>query len=132
MTIECEAQFFGRHTGAGRYPALSAPQISHYAWAMSSTKQFAVYILASKRNGTLYVGMTSNLPQRIWQHKNETADGFTKKYGVKQLVYYELHESAESAINREKQIKEWQRAWKLRLIEEGNPEWCDLYDEIVG
>ncbi len=95
-------------------------------------KQFYVYILASKRNGTLYTGVTSNLIQRVWQHKNNKADGFTKKYNVKILVYYEAHDNAENAITREKRIKKWKRNWKLRLIEERNPHWKDLYDEICS
>ena len=90
-----------------------------------------VYLLASRKNGTLYTGVTSNLVQRIWQHKNDQADGFTKKYGVHMLVWYELHEAMESAIAREKAIKEWKRAWKLELTEATNPQWLDLYDEIV-
>jgi putative endonuclease len=95
-------------------------------------KQFYVYILASKRNGTLYTGVTSDLIQRVWQHEQDLVEGFTKKYRVKKLVYYEVHDNAESAITREKQIKKWRRKWKLRLIEEKNPQWTDLYDEIVG
>lgn len=98
---------------------------------MTNNKQFAVYILASKQNGTLYVGVTSNLPGRVWQHKNGVVEGFTTEYGVDRLVYFEMHESAESAIRREKQIKKWNRKWKLRLIEEMNPAWRDLYEEIV-
>ncbi len=94
-------------------------------------KQFYVYILASKRNGTLYIGVTSNLLQRVWQHKEKLAEGFTKKYGVTRLVYYEHHPSAESAIIREKQMKKWRRAWKLRLIESRNSRWRDLYDDLV-
>jgi putative endonuclease len=94
-------------------------------------KQPCVYLLASQRNGTLYVGVTSNLVQRVWQHKEGVAEGFTKKYGVKTLVWFELHETMESAIAREKAIKEWKRAWKLTLIEKTNPEWRDLYAEIV-
>ena len=94
-------------------------------------KHFFVYILASKRNGTLYVGVTSDLPGRMWQHKNKAVVGFTAKYRVDMLVYYEAHESAEAAIRRERQIKKWNRAWKLRLIEKANPGWRDLYDEIV-
>ena len=89
-----------------------------------------VYILASKRNGTLYTGVTSNLVQRIWQHKQGQVAGFTRKYGVHRLVYYEVHEAMSAAIAREKQIKEWQRAWKIELIETANPEWSDLYDDI--
>ena len=94
-------------------------------------KQPCVYLLASRKNGTLYTGVTSNLVQRIWQHKNDQTDGFTKTYGVHMLVWYELHEAMESAIMREKAIKEWKRAWKLELIEASNPQWLDLYDEIV-
>jgi putative endonuclease len=90
-----------------------------------------VYILASKRKGTLYLGVTSNLVQRIWQHKNDYVEGFTKRYGVHTLVWFEGHESMESAIAREKAIKEWKRVWKVELIEKGNPPWRDLYDEIV-
>jgi putative endonuclease len=93
-------------------------------------KQFYVYILASQRNGTLYTGVTSNLIQRIWQHKQGLADGFAKKYGVKSLIHFESHDTAESAITREKQIKKWKRAWKLRLIEENNPDWKDLYELV--
>ena len=95
-------------------------------------KQPAVYILASKRNGTLYVGVTSDLVQRVWQHKNDVVEGFTKKYGVHTLVYFELHDDMESAILREKRLKKWNRDWKLRLIEEKNPDWNDLYDSIVA
>lgn len=93
-------------------------------------KQFYVYIMASKRNATLYVGITSNLVQRVWQHREGQVQGFTDKYGVKILVYFEVHETGESAIAREKQIKKWNRVWKLRLIERNNPEWQDLYDSI--
>jgi putative endonuclease len=94
-------------------------------------KQPAVYILASNRNGTLYIGVTSDLVQRVWQHKNDVVDGFTKEYGVHSLVYYELHEDMENAILREKRLKKWNRDWKLRLIEEKNPNWNDLYRSIV-
>lgn len=94
-------------------------------------KRFFVYILASKRNGTLYIGVTSNLPQRIWQHQIGAADGFTQRYGVKTLVYFEPHDRAESAITREKQIKEWKRAWKIRLIEQTNPDWLDLSPNLM-
>ena len=96
------------------------------------SKQFYVYILTNKRNGTLYIGVTSNLVQRIWQHRESLADGFTKKYSLKHLVYYEKHESAESAIHREKRLKEWKREWKLALIEKLNPSWDDLYKSILG
>jgi putative endonuclease len=86
--------------------------------------------MASKRNGTLYTGITSNLIQRVWQHKNKIAEGFTGKYEVKNLVFYEIHDNSESAIIREKRIKKWRRAWKLELIEKMNPKWKDLYEEI--
>ena len=82
--------------------------------------------MASQRNGTLYTGVTSNLAQRTWQHQNGLVDGFTKSYGVRTLVWYELHDNMESAITREKRIKTWKRAWKLDLIESSNPEWRDL------
>ena len=95
------------------------------------TKQFYVYILASKHNGTLYVGVTSDLVKRTWEHKQGLTEGFTKKYGVKTLVYYEVHASSDAAITREKQFKKWERAWKILLIEKGNPHWDDLYDRIV-
>ena len=94
-------------------------------------KIFHTYILASRRNGTLYVGVTSNLLQRVWQHKNGFVDGFTRKYGVKSLVWFEQHDDAESAIAREKQLKNWNREWKIKLIEEKNPYWNDLYHEII-
>jgi putative endonuclease len=94
-------------------------------------KQPAVYIFASTRNGTLYIGVTSDLVKRIWEHKNNIVEGFTRRYGVHRLVWYELHESMESAIQREKRLKEWKRAWKLELIEGTNPDWKDLYDAIV-
>jgi len=93
-------------------------------------KQFYVYLLANKRNGTLYTGVTSNLVQRAGQHKQNIVKGFTKKYDVKLLVYYEAYDSAEAAITREKRIKKWRRAWKLKLIENKNPLWKDLYEEI--
>ena len=94
-------------------------------------KQPAVYILASKRNGTLYIGVTPNLVKRIWEHRNNLVEGFTERYGVHNLVWYELHGSMESAIQREKQLKEWKRKWKLELIENANPKWEDLYNKIL-
>ena len=90
------------------------------------TKQPAVYMLASQPNGTLYTGVTNDLVRRVWEHRNDTIDGFTKQYGVHRLVYYELHTSMIEAIRREKQIKKWRRAWKIELIEKENPEWRDL------
>jgi len=91
---------------------------------------FFVYILASKRNGTLYVGMTDDLVRRVWQHRNDIIPGFTKHYSIKMLVWYEAHESRESAFVRERQIKKWNRVWKLELIEKQNAAWRDLGDEI--
>ena len=90
-----------------------------------------VYILANNPNGTLYIGVTSNLVQRVWQHKNDLVEGFTKRYGVHRLAWYEAHENMESAITREKMLKRWKRAWKIRLIQEANPKWSDLYDEGI-
>ena len=94
-------------------------------------RQPCVYILASKTRGTLYVGVSSDLVQRIWQHKNDEVDGFTKRYNVHILVWYELHDSMESAIQREKAVKAWERSWKLELVEASNPDWRDLYLDIV-
>jgi len=94
-------------------------------------KQPAAYILANKRNGTLYIGVTSNLVKRIWEHKNKMVEGFTKRYNVHRLVWYEMHESMESAITREKRLKNWKRKWKLELIESNNPKWLDMYNKIV-
>jgi len=93
--------------------------------------QPCVYILASERNGTLYIGATSDLVKRVWQHKNDFVEGFTKRYDVHRLVWYELHETMESAITREKALKNWKRSWKLRLIEASNPEWLDRYGELI-
>ena len=94
-------------------------------------KDPAVYMLANKKNGTLYVGVTSNLLQRIYQHKNNLYQGFSSKYETHRLVYFELHESMEAAITREKQIKKWNREWKVGLIASQNPEWDDLYSTIL-
>jgi putative endonuclease len=93
---------------------------------------YFVYIMASKRNGTLYIGVTNNLVRRVWEHRTGTVPGFTSKYGVKTLVYFESAIDIGAAILREKQIKKWNRDWKLALIEKSNPEWRDLYDQISG
>jgi putative endonuclease len=95
-------------------------------------KQPAVSILASQRNGTLYIGVTSDLIKRIWEHKHDVVEGFTQKYKVHQLVYFEQHQDMLAAITREKQIKKWNRAWKLAVIEKSNPDWRDLWPDIVG
>ncbi len=95
-------------------------------------KQPATYILASRRNGTLYVGVTSDLIKRVWEHKNDLIEGFTKKYQVHQLIYFEMHGDMNAAITREKQLKKWNRAWKIELIEKTNPCWRDLWEDIAG
>jgi putative endonuclease len=99
---------------------------------MLMDKQPATYLLASRRNGTLYVGVTSDLIARAWQHREHIVKGFTSKYNVTRLVWYELHGTMEGAITREKRLKKWNRDWKIRLIEERNPYWNDLWDEIIG
>lgn len=88
-------------------------------------------MLASERNGTLYVGVTSDLVKRVWEHKNDVVDGFTEKYAVHHLVWFEVHEDMQVAITREKNIKAWKRAWKIELNEQANPEWLDLYNGLV-
>ena len=93
-------------------------------------KQPCVYILASARMGTLYTGVTSDLIKRLWEHREKLAEGFTKRYDVYRLVWYEVHECMESAIQREKSIKGWKRQWKIELIEKRNPEWRDLYQSL--
>ena len=95
-------------------------------------KNYYVYILASKRNGTLYTGITSNLVKRVWEHKEKVIEGFTKKYNVDKLVYIEQFRDPENAIKREKRLKKYPRKWKLNLIEKDNPEWNDLYDGLSG
>ena len=92
---------------------------------------YYVYILASRKNGTLYTGVTNDLVRRVYQHKNDLADGFTKQYRVHTLVWFDLTSSVEVAIHREKQIKNWKREWKVELIEKQNPEWRDLYPELL-
>jgi len=91
-----------------------------------------VYILASRRNGTLYVGVTSNLARRVWEHRTDAVAGFTKRYGVHTLVFVEFHDTMNAAIVREKQVKRWKRAWKLELIERDNPMWRDLYADLLA
>ena len=91
----------------------------------------AVYILASRRNGTLHTGVTGDLVKRVWEHRNDVVGGFTRRYKVHRLVWFELHEDMTAAITREKELKEWNRPWKLRVIEESNPEWDGLWEEIL-
>ena len=93
-------------------------------------KQFWVYILASQKRGTLYIGMTDDLAKRVWTHKERMLEGFTKQYGVKRLVWCEAHETREAAFTRERQLKKWKRAWKIELIEKENPDWLDLYKTL--
>ncbi len=93
--------------------------------------RYYVYILASRRNGTLYVGVTNDLVRRVWEHRTDSVEGFTQRYGVHQLVWFEQHADVEAAIVREKRIKRWRRVWKLQLIEQMNRQWCDLYDDII-
>lgn len=95
-------------------------------------EKYYIYILASRRNGTLYTGVTNDLARRAWEHKNDLVEGFTKRYRVHLLVWFEVAENPQAAIDREKQIKRWRRAWKLRLIEELNPEWRDLSEDLLG
>ncbi len=95
-------------------------------------KKYYVYILASKRNGTLYIGVTNNIAKRIYEHRNDLLDGFTKKYKVHRLVHVEVYTYIYDALKREKQLKKWNRKWKLDLIEKENPEWIDLYDKLYG
>ena len=94
-------------------------------------KQFYVYILTSAPRGALYVGVTNDLLRRVWEHKEGIAGSHTKRYWIKRLVYYEVHESAEAAIAREKKLKRWRRVWKYDLVEAGNRDWCDLYDDLA-
>ena len=87
--------------------------------------------MASKKNGTLYIGVTGDLARRVWQHKNNVHEGFTQKYGVRHLVWYEVHREVTEAIQREKQMKKWRRQWKINLIEQENPDWKDLSDDLL-
>ncbi|MAW80666.1 MAG: GIY-YIG nuclease [Parvularcula sp.] len=98
--------------------------------AYTGEKQFWVYILASQKNGTLYIGSTDNLPKRVWEHKEDVYKGFTSKYGVKLLVWYEAYETRQSAFIRERQMKKWKRVWKIELIEKENLDWADLYETL--
>jgi putative endonuclease len=93
--------------------------------------QYYVYIMASKKNGTLYIGVTNDLIRRVYEHKNDLIEGFTNKYSVHLLVFYEIHNDINNAIQREKRLKKWNRAWKIELIEKENPEWNDLFDGLI-
>jgi len=112
-------------------PAKAGIQDAAPSGIMRTMRLACVYILASKRNGTLYVGTTNNIVRRVWEHKSDAVDGFTKQYGVHRLVYAEFHKTMPLAILREKQIKKWRRAWKIEIIEQTNPEWRDLYEEML-
>ena len=98
---------------------------------LQTMKAPCVYILASRPNGTLYVGVTSDIARRVWEHKSDVVEGFTKRYDVRTLVYYEIHATMPDAILREKQMKRWNRTWKILLIQQLNPRWRDLYDDIA-
>ena len=104
--------------------------VSLHVYIFCMNQQYYIYILASRRNGTLYIGSTSDLKARVFQHKNKLVDGFSNKYNVTSLVYYEITNSRISAIHRERQLKEWHRKWKIRIIEEFNPDWDDLYSRL--
>ena len=95
-------------------------------------KRYYVYMLASQRNGTLYVGVTSDIVKRVWEHREGVVEGFTKKHNVKRLVWFEVHENVIAAITREEQIKRWNRSWKVKLIQAENPDWRDLYNGLIG
>ncbi len=95
-------------------------------------KKYYIYILASKRNGTLYIGITNHIARGIYEHRNNLVEGFTKKYGVHRLVYVEVYHDVRDALKREKKLKKWNRAWKIVLIEKENPEWSDLYETLIG
>ena len=101
------------------------------SWDISVSKTYSVYIMASERNGTLYVGMTSDLIRRVWEHREGMVPGFTKTYGVKQLVYFEIHADVGMAISRETRMKKWKRRWKMEVIEASNPTWSDLYHSLM-
>ena len=109
----------------------SCPKGFNRASRINKVKSPCVYILSSRRNGTLYVGVTSDLVKRVWEHKNNVVEGFTKRYGVHMLVWFEIHANMESAILREKAIKKWERKWKLKLIEKDNTQWNDLYSDLI-
>ena len=93
-------------------------------------KQYYAYILANKRNGTIYIGVTNNLKRRVGEHKEDLIEGFTKKYRIHSLVYFESYNDIKDALTREKRLKKWNREWKIKLIEEMNPDWCDLYNDL--
>jgi putative endonuclease len=96
------------------------------------TALYYVYLLASRPRGSLYIGVTADLVRRVWEHKTKTVPGFTRRYGIDRLVWFETHEDVETAIRREKQMKEWQRAWKVELVERSNPRWVDLYPSLTA
>jgi putative endonuclease len=133
--MQIGAQFnisINRRLGPGlrRYDVNAVTPVEAGAQSHFMNKSPCVYIMASSRNGTLYIGVTSDLTKRVWEHKNNAIEGFTKKYSVHTLVWYQVFDTMPQAIRNEKQIKEWKRKWKLELIESSNPEWKDLYDDI--
>jgi len=131
MTRELDSRLRGNDREETRDPPPRHPQLD---WGSSHkqtmSKQYYIYILASQRNGTLYIGVTNNLAKRIYEHKNNLVEGFTKKYHIHNLVYFEQTDNIRSAIEREKVLKKWNRNWKLDLIEKHNPDWKDLFKDI--
>jgi putative endonuclease len=121
-----------RHPRVGGDPILAVGEARKSRVSHSMDRQFYVYILASAMYGTLYVGVTNDLVRRVWEHREDVVEGFTREYGVHRLVWYEVHGDAYQAITREKQIKKWNRDWKVNLIQRMNPGWDDLYDKIIG
>jgi putative endonuclease len=121
-----------RGDGHHVFPAYAGIHRSNRGKMADHSKNPAVYILSNRKNGTLYIGVTSDLIKRIYEHRTHAVEGFTKRYGVERLVYYELHSSMEEAILREKRLKKWRRKWKVELIESFNPEWEDLYNTLYG
>jgi putative endonuclease len=117
---------FHRHARESGHPGATGKSM------FGDPKQPCGYILASERNGTLYAGVTSDIARRAWLHRSDSVDGFTKRYAVHRLVYVEFHQTMPDAIVREKQIKKWRRAWKLALIEKANPQWLDIYDQVLS
>jgi putative endonuclease len=121
----------GIHYSPGRLKKRPNIKNNSILLEISIMKTYYIYLMASQKNGTLYLGVTNDLVRRVWQHKNDVNEGFTKKYRVHLLVWYEATTDAKVAIQREKQMKKWRRQWKVNLIEKENPNWCDLYDTLI-
>jgi len=116
---------------AANQTKLSFPRRRESSQVTGERKQFCVYILASRQKGALYIGITSDLPRRVWQHKTKAVMGHSARYGIDKLAHFEVFEDAENAIRREKAMKKWNRDWKVELIEQTNPNWCDLYETLL-